>query len=169
MQQEVAILRAEDVLTEIWREFETMFGRRYCSLDTYRTDDAEIILVTMGAIGETARIAVDEMRLDGIDVGVVRIRLWRPLPQQELVQVLKHAKIVSVLDRMLTPGGSGGPIGEALRSIFYDIEPRPKIMDFVVGLGGREIRRRTFKEIVSRSIHGTKQNRKYSFLDVRCA
>jgi pyruvate ferredoxin oxidoreductase alpha subunit len=102
-------------------------------------------------------------------VGLVRIRLWRPLPQEELQSALGKAKVVAVLDRMLTPGGTGGPVAEAIRSIFYGSRVRPKVFDYVAGLGGREISRRTFKEIVLRSRDEDNQVRNYSFLDVRCA
>jgi pyruvate ferredoxin oxidoreductase alpha subunit len=157
------------VLEEAWADFETMFGRRYQAVESYRTEDARVIMVTMGAVGETARTAVDEMRADGIPVGLVRIRLWRPLPQKDLLDALGHAETIAVLDRMLTPGGTGGPVGEALRSIFYHAENRPIIYDYVAGLGGREINRRTFKEIAMRALGGDEQVRNYSFLDVRCA
>ncbi len=168
-QQEVALLRSQGVLEEAWADFETMFGRRYQAVESYRTEDARVVMVTMGAVGETARTAVDEMRADGISVGLVRIRLWRPLPQKELIDALGNAKIIAVLDRMLTPGGTGGPVAEALRSIFYHAEKRPVIYVYVAGLGGREINRQTFKEIAMRALGGDEQVRNYSFLDVRCA
>ena len=166
-QQEMALLEAQPVLEEIWTDFENTFGRSYKAVETYRTEDANIIIVTMGSIGETARSAVDEMREDGIAAGLVRIRLWRPLPQEDLLKALKRAETIAVVDRMLTPGGTGGPVGEAIRSIFYNVTPRPVIMDYVAGLGGREISRRTFKEIVERALGEDKQARNYTFFDVR--
>jgi pyruvate ferredoxin oxidoreductase alpha subunit len=168
-QQEVALLRSQGVLEEAWADFETLFGRHYQAVESYRTEDARVVLVTMGAVGETARTAVDEMRAAAIPVGLVRIRLWRPLPQIELIDALGNAESIAVLDRMLTFGGTGGPVAEALRSIFYAIEKRPVIYDYVAGLGGREISRRTFKEIAMRALKGDEQVRNYSFLDVRCA
>lgn len=168
-QQEMALLRSQPVLEEIWADFENKFGRSYKAVETYRTEEAKVIIVTMGAIVETARTAVDEMREDGIPAGLVRIRLWRPLPQEDLLEALKGAETIAVLDRMLTPGGSGGPVGEALRSIFYNVTPKPVILDYVAGLGGREISRRTFKEIVKKALGEKIQTRNYTFLDVRCA
>ena len=168
-QQEMALLRAQDALDEIWADFGERFGRRYRAVECHRTEDAEFILVTMGAISETARTAVDEMRAEGIPVGLARIRLWRPLPLTQLRQALERAKVVAVVDRMLTPGGTGGPAGEALRSIFYNAPTRPRIHDVVAGLGGREISRQTFKEIIRQIQAGEEQIRHYTFLDVRCA
>ncbi len=166
-QQEAALVGAEAVLNEIWTDFDERFGRRYNPLEAYRTDDAEVILVTMGAIGETARTAVDEMRESGIAVGLVRIRLWRPLPCEQLVSALEKAETIAVIDRMMSPGAPGGPVGLELRSVFYDREKRPKIIDFVAGLGGREINRRTFKEAVKQAQALKKQKRNHSLIDVR--
>jgi len=166
-QQEAALLEAEVVLNEIWTDFDERFGRRYNPVEAYRTDDAEVILVTMGAIGETARTAVDEMRETGIPVGLARIRLWRPLPCEQLASVLENAETIAVIDRMMSPGAPGGPVGLELRSLFYDREKRPKIINFVAGLGGREINRRTFKEAVKQAQVLKKQKRNYSLIDVR--
>ena len=166
-QQEAALLEAEVVLNEIWTDFDERFGRHYNPVEAYRTDDAEVILVTMGAIGETARTAVDEMRETGIPVGLARIRLWRPLPCEQLASVLENAETIAVIDRMMSPGAPGGPVGLELRSLFYDREKRPKIINFVAGLGGREINRRTFKEAVKQAQVLKKQKRNYSLIDVR--
>lgn len=166
-QQEVALLAAEGVLEEIWINFENLFGRRYRAVETYRVEDADLILVTMGAIGETARTAVDEMRADGILVGLARIRLWRPLPCSQLVATLENAKIVVVVDRILSPGAPGGPVAMEIRSLFYSRNKRPNILNFIAGLGGREINRRTFKEIVKRAQSIQSQPRNYTLIDVR--
>ncbi len=166
-QQEQALITAETVLEEIWDDFDLRFGRRYEPVEAYRTEDAETILVTMGAIGETARSAVDEMREDGMAVGLARIRLWRPLPCEKLVQVLHNASKVVVIDRMLSPGAPGGPVALELRSLFYDRERRPEIINFVAGLGGREINRRTFWEAVDQARNESDQQRGYRMIDVR--
>jgi pyruvate ferredoxin oxidoreductase alpha subunit len=166
-QQETALLAAEGVLEEIWKDFSDLFGRRYRAVESYRTEDAEIILVTMGAIGETARTAVDEMRANDISVGLARIRLWRPFPCTQLLEALENAKIVAVVDRMLSPGVPGGPVAAEIRSLFYDRNKRPKIFNFIAGLGGREINRRTFKEIINRSRSMKSQTRNFTLIDVR--
>ncbi len=166
-QQEVALLAAEGVLEEIWKDFDGLFGRRYHAVETYRTEDADLILVTMGAIGETARTAVEEMRTDGLSVGLARIRLWRPLPCTQLLNALEHAKTVAVVDRALSPGAPGGPVASEIRSLFYDRSKRPNILNFIAGLGGREINRRTFKEITKRAQSMKSQPRNYTLIDVR--
>jgi pyruvate ferredoxin oxidoreductase alpha subunit len=166
-QQEAALLAADGVLEEIWKDFEDLFGRRYRAVETYQIEDAELALVTMGAIGETARSAVDEMRAEGISVGLARIRLWRPFPNIQLLAALGNTKTVAVIDRMLSPGAQGGPVAAEIRSLFYDRNRRPKILNFIAGLGGREVNRRTFKEVVKRAQTTKSQPRNYTLIDVR--
>ncbi|MEN8247031.1 MAG: transketolase C-terminal domain-containing protein [Thermodesulfobacteriota bacterium] len=166
-QQEAALLKAESVLQEIWDSFADHFGRTYHPVETYRTEDAEVTLVTMGAVGETARTAVDEMREQGIRVGLASIRLWRPFPMRHLVAALKGAGVICILDRMMSPGGRGGPLACEIRSMFYPMGNTPVILNFVAGLGGREINRATFKEMVKRSQTKDDQPQNYELLDVR--
>ncbi len=167
MQQENALVKAQSVMEEIWSDFNGRFGRSYRAVETHRSEDARIILVTMGAIGETARTAVDEMRDQGISVGLVRIRMWRPFPCSEVVDALSNAQTIAVVDRILSPGAAGGPVAMEIRSLFYSRDIRPNILDFITGLGGREINRRTFYEIVNRSRTPEAQPRNYTLLDVR--
>jgi pyruvate ferredoxin oxidoreductase alpha subunit len=167
MQQETALLEAQPVMEEIWADFKDRFGREYRAVETYRSQDARIILVTMGAVGETARTAVDEMRDQGISVGLVRIRMWRPFPCSEIVDALSHAQTIAVVDRILSPGAAGGPVATEIRSLFYHRDARPNIVNFIAGLGGREINRRTFREIVTRSLTPESRPRNYTLLDVR--
>jgi len=98
---------------------------------------------------------------------LARIRLWRPFPFEAIFDALKGARVITVLDRMLSPGGHGGPVGTELRSAFYQRPERPLILDFVAGLGGRDINRQTFRELVRRSIDFEPQSNFYSLLDVR--
>ena len=165
-QQEEALLASYDVLNEVWSEYESAFGRGYEAVEGYALDGAEVILVTMGSVGETARMAVDEMRAEGIKVGLARIRLWRPFPFEEFFEKAAGARTIAVLDRMLSPGSQGGPLGIELRSAFYDQANRPAIYDFVAGLGGREISRTTFRRITELSMNPDSDAR-YTFLDVR--
>jgi pyruvate ferredoxin oxidoreductase alpha subunit len=166
-QQEAALLAAEDVLEETWQDFDNLFGRRYRGVETYRIEDAEVVLVTMGAIGETARTAVAEMRDEGISVGLARIRLWRPFPCTPLLSALENANTIAVIDRVLSPGAAGGPVATEIRSLFYGRSNRPDILNFISGLGGREISRRTFKEITKRAQSRQSQPRNYTLIDVR--
>jgi pyruvate ferredoxin oxidoreductase alpha subunit len=136
-------------------------------VETYATDDAELILVTMGAVGETARSAVEEMRAEGMKVGVVRMRLWRPFPYEEFFKAVRGARVIAVLDRALMPGTQGGPLGVEVRSALYGRPEKPAILDFVGGLGGREISRKTFRQMVNRSLRPESDSLTYTLLDGR--
>jgi len=167
MAQEAALAASAQVFSEVADEFAAKFGKRYQAIETYQCDDAETIIVTMGSVGETSRTAVDEMRAEGLKVGQLSIRLWRPFPLAAFKAAAAQAKHLAILDRHLIPGCQGGPIGLEARSAFYQTEGGPSIIDFVAGLGGREISRATFKEMVRQTSAGALQANNYTFLDVR--
>lgn len=166
-QVEEALKRAETVLEEVWTEFSDRFGRHYRSVETHQTEDAEVVLVTMGSVGETALTAINEMRAEGQKVGLVSVRLWRPFPFEAFFRAVKGAKVIAVLDRTLTYGTQGGPLATEIRSAFYHHSESPVILDFVGGLGGQEITRDTFRDIVSRATHASQPNEFYMLLDAR--
>ncbi len=146
-----AIKNSKRYVLKAWKEFEEVFGRKYEPVETYRTEDAEVLLVGMGSICETAMTAVDEMRDQGQKVGLIRIRLWRPFPAQEFRKAVGKTKILAVIDRCLPPGAVCGPVGAELRSMFYKIPGAPKIFSFVAGLGGRDVTVSRFEEIVDKA------------------
>jgi pyruvate ferredoxin oxidoreductase alpha subunit len=166
-QVEAALKRSETVLDEIWAEFGNRFGRHYRPVEAYETEDAEVILVTMGSVGETALTAVREMRAEGQKVGLASLRLWRPFPFDRFFQAVRNAKVIAVLDRALTFGAQGGPVATEIRSAFYHRQDAPVILDFVGGLGGEEITRETFRDIVYRSAVTNQPAEYYTFLDAR--
>lgn len=168
-QQNNALSRTPEVLKELWGQFAEQFGRTYRSVETYAMDNAEIALITMGAVSETARSAVDQLRTRGIKAGLVRIRLWRPFPAQELRTCLAGVERVIVLDRMLSPGSTSGPLGLEVQSVFYHQAGRPRIDCFTAGLGGRELGRRTFVEMVTRSLATDTPLEPTTHIDVRHA
>jgi len=166
-QQEEALTAAAGVMEEIWDEFGQTFGRRYKAVEAYATEDAHVVLVTMGSVGETARAAVNEMRAEGKSVGLAGIRLWRPFPFRAFFDAVKSARVIAVLDRSLSLGAQGGPVGMELRSAFYGRPQQPAIVDFVAGLGGREINRQTFRDMVAKALEPEVQSKTYTHLDVR--
>ena len=134
-----ALLNAKQVVLDVWKEWEQQFGRKYEPVESYKTDGAETVLVTMGSIGETAEIAVDELRKDGVPVGLVKIKLWRPFPFAELRKAVKGAKSLAVMDRAVSFGGPGGPVFAEIRSALYEEPKKPKTFNFIIGLGGRDV------------------------------
>ncbi|MDR0549965.1 MAG: pyruvate ferredoxin oxidoreductase [Deltaproteobacteria bacterium] len=145
------LLASKDKVIEVFKEFGKAFGRHYRVIETYRHEDAEIVLVTMGSISETAMTAIDEMREAGEKVGLIRIRLWRPFPVEELKAALVSAKVVAVVDRHMVMGAPNGPVCLEIKSALYDALNPPKVFNFIMGLGGRDVRRVDFKTVVERS------------------
>ena len=145
-----ALVESQAGVVRAFNEFGEMFGRKYSPVETYRTEDAEIIMVTMGSISGTAMVAIDEMREAGEKVGLVRIRMWRPFPVKEFKAAIKGAKYVAVIDRHFIPGYPEGPVGTEVRALMYSEENRPHMANFVLGLGGRDVPRNHFHYIVEK-------------------
>ena len=150
--QEVAFLNTPKTILKGWEEFAKIFGRSYHPIETYKADDAETLLLTMGSLSETASLAVDNMREQGKKVGLVKIRLWRPFPFEEFRKTVKNANVLVVLDRCLSFGGPGGPVASEVRSALYDQANRPKVVSLIGGLGGRDVTPQNFEYMVDRGL-----------------
>lgn len=148
--QEVNIRNSMQVILEQWAEFGKIFGRNYHPIEKYRTEGAKTLLLTLGSFGETAMTAVDELRNEGKDVGLLKLRLWRPFPFEELRKAVSGAQLVVVVDRALSFGGPGGPAFSEIRSALYSEKKHPKIVGFVGGLGGRDLTVAEFKGMVEK-------------------
>jgi len=134
-------------LNKIEKEFNKEFGRNYTGpLDLYQVEDAEIILVAVGTVAGTVKDTVDYLRSKGLKVGVIRLRLFRPFPSEELIKALKNASFVGVLDRSFSFGNEGQIFSE-LKASLYQTNRDPLIKDFIVGIGGRDITTDTVKKI----------------------
>jgi pyruvate ferredoxin oxidoreductase alpha subunit len=150
--QEVNLRAAKEVIIKYWDDFGQSFGRYYHPVECYRSEGARVLLLTMGSFSETAMDAIDRMNEEGQDVGLVRLRLWRPFPFEELRQAVKGAEVLIVLDRALSFGGPGGPVASEIKAALYNEDQRPKVVSFVGGLGGRDISVAGFQEIVDRGM-----------------
>ena len=150
--QEVNLEAAKEVILQCWDDFGKAFQRYYSPVESYHSEDARVLLLTMGSFSETAMTAIDKMRGEGREVGLIRLRLWRPFPFEEIRQAVKNAEVLIVLDRALSFGGPGGPVCSEVRSALYSEDKRPKVIGFIGGLGGRDITPAGFEEIVDRGI-----------------
>lgn len=137
--QNRAMERAFKVVQDVADEFAELSGRRYGLLDPYRLEDAEIAVVVVGSTAGTTRMVVDRLRAKGVKAGMIRVRLFRPFPAEEYAKALEHVKVVGVLDRADSFGAQGGPVFLEVRSALYDSDPRPQVLPFIYGLGGRDI------------------------------
>jgi pyruvate ferredoxin oxidoreductase alpha subunit len=146
--QDEALKGAKPVVIEAWAEFAKLFGRKYQPVETYKTEGADTLLVTMGSTSETAMTAVDAMRAAGRKVGIVRIRLYRPFPREEFLAAIKGAKQLAVMDRALAMSGmETGPLATEIKSILYDQAQKPYVWNFIAGLAGRDITVENFTEM----------------------
>ncbi|MDT8272020.1 MAG: transketolase C-terminal domain-containing protein [Desulfomonilia bacterium] len=148
MNREQGIRNAYSKILQAWDEWGTLTGRYYHPVETYRADDAEYCIVTMGSYGETAMEVVDTLRGEGENVGVVKIRLWRPFPFDEIRAALLGKKCLIVIDRAISFGGPGGPVASELRSALYRKEGAPTIVSYVAGLAGRDVSRKDLRNII---------------------
>lgn len=139
-QQEEAMLNSFKVIKDVGKEFGTISGRPYDLFETVGMEDAEFAIVALGSASGTVRHQVEAMRSRGIPVGMIKLRVFRPFPAKELSEALSKLKAVAVFDRSDTFAGNlGGPVFIELRSSLYDLPKRPSIVNYVYGLGGRDL------------------------------
>jgi len=164
--KDVALVNSIKVIKEVWKEWEELFGRKYEPVQTYRTEDSDVALVTMGSMGETAEVAVDELRKEGIKAGLIKIKLWRPFPFEDLKNAVRGLRVLAVTDRAVSFGGPGGPVCAEIRSALYDEPVRPAIVNYIIGLGGRDVQVSDFVTMVKKAAGG-KLSVPYEFYGVR--
>ncbi len=137
---------AKMVIRRVDREFKAHFGRSYGSLGKIHLTDSEVVLLTMGTAASTALEVVKDLRKQGRKVGLCRLRMFRPFPCEELGKVLEGAKKIAVLDRDNSLG-AGGIVAQELKAALFGLSRKPKVFEFIAGLGGRDITPETIREI----------------------
>jgi len=165
--KDVAIVNSKKVILQVWKEWEKRFGRKYEPIEGYRVKGAKILLLTMGSMGETAEIAIDELRKKGIPAGLLKLKLWRPFPFDELRKAVKGVKTLIVTDRAVSFGGPGGPVAGEVRSALYNEPTRPVVVNEIIGLGGRDVTVENFMEMVKKAARAGKKKDAYEFYGVR--
>jgi pyruvate ferredoxin oxidoreductase alpha subunit len=161
--QEMNLRNSKKVILQAWDEFAKMFGRKYSPVEKYHSDGAKVLMMTMGSQGETASVAIDELRAEGMNIGQIRLRLWRPFPFDELREAVKDADVLIVLDRALSVGGPGGPVASEVKSALYNLAKKPKVVPFVISLGGRDTTVSGYKDIVKKSLEIAAKGAKNEF------
>ena len=145
--QAEAMKEAHAIVKETGKRFGEAFGKEYDLIERYRMDDAELAVVVIGSSAGTGKAAVDMLRESGVKAGLVKIRCFRPFPKEELIEALSGLKAVACMDKSEGMSGSGGPVFAETRSALYDEKDRPLMIDYVYGLGGRDVTIETFDEI----------------------
>jgi len=135
-----AMQRAKTKLEEIEREFHSIFGRSYGGqIEEYRCEDADIVLITMGSCVGTARVVVDKKREEGLRVGLIKIRMFRPFPKERIMNAVKGKKAVGLIDRNVCFGWGSGTIFIELKAALFDSDTRMPLLNFIAGLSGLDI------------------------------
>ncbi|MGC2062147.1 MAG: pyruvate ferredoxin oxidoreductase [Thermodesulfovibrionales bacterium] len=135
--QHEVMLKVKDVVLDVAKDFEKMSGRKYGLFETYRLDDADIALVILNSAAGTSKDVVDDFRNRGIKAGLLKPRLFRPFPYEEIAEALKNTKAVCVMDRADSFGGYG-PLFMEISSALYQLQQKPALINKIYGLGGRD-------------------------------
>lgn len=143
--------KALQVIKDVDDEFYKTFGRKYGVVEAYRCEDAKVILVTSGTITGTARVVIDKMREEGRKVGLLKQKLFRPTPLDELRTILYKAQKIAVIDRNISFGHSG-VFAQEIKSALYGLAGAPPVFDFIIGIGGRDVTPEDIREIIEYTI-----------------
>jgi len=158
-----ALINSKKTILEIWKEWERMFGRKYEPISAYKTEDADVVMLTLGSMGETGSIAVDQLREEGFRAGMLNMKLFRPFPAAEIKAAVKGAKVLIVTDRAIMCGGDVAPVCAEVKSALYDEPIRPAIVNEIIGLGGRDVRVEDFVKMFKKAATADKVKPERSF------
>jgi pyruvate ferredoxin oxidoreductase alpha subunit len=154
-QQMIAMRNAKKVILDVAKEFAALTGRKYGFFEEYRMEDAERAIVILGSSAGTAKAAVNSLRGKGEKVGLIKLRVFRPFPMEELAKALSRVKAVAVMDKTDSFSDCGGPVFAETRSACYDMNTAhpagaaPKIINYIYGLGGRDVRVESITHVFS--------------------
>ena len=128
----------KQVILDVSKDFEKMTGRHYSLFEEYKLDDAEIAIVCMNSTAGTTKFVVDNLREKGIKAGLLKIRVYRPFPGEEVAKALSHVKAVAVLDKSDSLNAAGGALFEDVVSSLYVNNVSVPVVNYIYGIGGRD-------------------------------
>lgn len=146
-QQAEAMRNAKKVILEVSKDFEKMTGRKYSFFEEYRMDDAEIAVVCMNSTAGTTKTVVDELREKGIKAGMVKVRVFRPFPAEEIAEALGNLKAVAIMDKADSLNAMGGALYEDVISSMYTAKKQVPAVSYVYGIGGRDTTSNNIHEV----------------------
>jgi len=165
-----AIENSLGIIEDVYNEFSDSFPvgikrarpERYWHTEGYQLEDAEIVFIAMGSVCGTIKVVIDELRKKGERVGLLKLITYRPFPRQAIKDALKGVKKVAVLEKAVSPGADG-PIYCELSSLFYGSEDGPELRDFIIGIGGRDVRLDHIKKIYEMAKEGKGEKQEWVF------
>ena len=146
-QQAEAMRNAKKVILEVAKDFEKMTGRKYSFFEEYRMEDAEIAVVCMNSTAGTTKTVVDELREKGIKAGMVKVRVFRPFPAEEIAEALGNLKAVAIMDKADSLNAMGGALYEDVISSMYTAKKQVPAVSYVYGIGGRDTTSNNIHEV----------------------
>lgn len=167
-QQAIAMKNAKKVILEVAKDFEKMTGRKYGLFEEYKLDDAEYVIVCMNSTAGTTKAAIEDLRKQGIKAGLLKVRVFRPFPGEEIAKALSKAKAVAVLDKADSLNGQGGALYEDVVSGMYNEQLSIPTINYVYGIGGRDTTVKDIKSVYEdlSKINGKVEN-PYRYLGLR--
>ena len=165
-QQAIAMKNAKKVILEVAEEFEKMTGRKYGLFEEYKLDDAEYVIVCMNSTAGTVKYAVNELRKEGIKAGLLKVRVFRPFPGEEIAKALSKAKAVAILDKADSLNGQGGALYEDVVAGMYNEKLNIPAINYIFGIGGRDTTVKDIKKVYKDLIENKFDN-PYRYLGLR--
>ena len=170
-QQDKAMRKAKDVILEVSKEFESWTGRKYGLFEEYKLEDAEIAIVCMNSTAGTTKFAVDKLREQGIKAGLLKIRVYRPFPAEEVAKALSHVKAVAVLDKSDSLNAAGGALFTDVTSGMQVSNVNVPTVSYVYGIGGRDVPAEqiesVYEDLKKMVANGGKIENPYRYLGLR--
>ena len=146
--QREAMIQAKKVILDVAAKFEEMTGRKYGFFEEYRMEDAEYAIVIIGSAAGTCKAAIEKIRKEtGKKVGLLKIRVFRPFPEEEIAKALSHVKAIAIMDRSEMFAASCGPLGAEVRAALFQAKSEAEVVNYFYGLGGRDITVEDFEKV----------------------
>jgi len=168
--QETALENAKEVILEVAKKFKEISGREYGLFEEYKTKDADYIMLIMGSAAGTAKEAVDHLREQGKKVGVLKLRVFRPFPAEEIAEALKGCKAVAIMDRCESYNGNGGPLGSEVTAGLYRSKVMIEAVNYIYGLAGRDFTVNEVYDIfaeLEEAVENGKKVEQYQYIGLR--
>ena len=146
-QQAEAMRKAKKVILEVAEEFEKLTGRKYSFFEEYKMEDAELVVVCMNSTAGTTKAVVDDLRSKGVKAGLLKVRVFRPFPAEEIAKALANAKAVAVLDKSDSLNAAGGALFEDVVSSMYVNDKKVPMVNYVYGIGGRDTTTKDIEDV----------------------
>lgn len=165
-QQIEGIEKSRAILAKADEELAKISGRKYSFVEKYKTEDADFVMVVIGSTAGTAKAVVDAMLEKGVKAGLLKIRLYRPFPEKEVIEALAKAKAIAVLDRALS-FGAFGPLFTEVRSALFNLPGKPWLQNYIYGLGGRDIDESDLATVFDDLVNGKVEEDKIKYIGLR--